>query len=120
MKILIIFFFLFFLCLSGNITAQSLYNLSWESGDIEYNSLLVFFNESDQYIRISYFDEGNYNVLQSKCSFVFDKVADGVDRIRIVVDEAKFVLNNTASEFGALSFTWIKKPGDQEWNGPYA
>ncbi|MDX1904712.1 MAG: caspase family protein [Thermonemataceae bacterium] len=101
------YLFVFLLLLGKTISAQSLYELTFETGGINYKCFLVYFNEQDSYMRVAYTYKGKYNVVNVKYTSVAGK-EDGYDYFVMMGSEPKFITDKAEGQsYNPDHFIWI-------------
>jgi hypothetical protein len=98
--------------MANKLSAQSLYEIVFEAGDISYKGFLVYFNEEDAYIRIGYHDNKKYNVVDVKYKSITEKSGDFNTFVMIGSDPTYITKADKGVTYNPDHFIWV-------WNDKY-
>lgn len=102
---------------SSSLQGQSLYEITFEAGQILYKGFLVYFNEQDAYMRIGYTYNGQYNVVDVKYTSATGQ-EDGYNYFVMVGSNPRFITTSKGQKYNPDHFLWIWN--DKENSGlPY-
>jgi hypothetical protein len=100
------------LCLIGQVSfAQSLYQVKFEDKNhVSYKGLMVYYNESKAYMRISYTNNNQVNVVNVDYISVAGKLADGTNYFFMQGSNPKFMTDNPDKQkYNPDYFIWTYK-----------
>lgn len=115
---LLISFFLFFQQL---LPAQILYKVNFhDKNNARYEGLMVYFNESNSYIRISYYSSNNkYQVVHVNYKSSTGTFNDGSTYFFMSGYGPRFITEDSAGQkYNPDHFIWRKGKNQQDWNSP--
>ena len=111
---------LIFLCLQFLIApillnSQSLYDLRWQYLGVDYAAFMIFFDETDIYMRAGYSLDNGYNLVHSEYQYSTENTSDFV---MMESNGSSYVYSQTDDRYQDFHFMWFKE--GQDWIGPIA
>lgn len=103
---------LFFCSIANQTQAQSLYEIVFEVGNISYKGFLVYFNEEEAYMRIGYYDNKKYNVVEVKYKSIIEKSGDYNTFVMIGSNPTYITKVDRGVTYNPDHFIWV-------WNDKY-
>ena len=58
------------------LSGQSIYDLRWQQGGIDYAGFMIYFDEGDIYMRVGYSVNGSYNLVHTEYQYLVDEEAN--------------------------------------------
>ncbi len=83
---------------------------------VDYTGFVVFFEEEDIYMRVSYSLNGAYIVIHSEYNYSVDDQTN--DFVMMEGLESHFILDQSNTAYQDFHFLWVLE--GQEWIGPIA
>lgn len=115
---LLVSLFLFF---QQSLSAQILYKVTFhDKNNARYDGLMVYFNESNSYIRISYYSSNNkYQVVHVNYKSSTGTFNDGSTYFFMSGYGPRFITEDSAGQkYNPDHFIWRKGKNQQDWNSP--
>ena len=98
------------------IHGQTLYDLRWQYQGIEYAGFMIYFDETDIYMRSGYSVNNQYNLVHSEFSYILDQQSS--DFVMMEAESSHYVYNPSDNQYQDFHFMWIQD--DEGWLGPFA
>ena len=108
-KIILSPFLLVFIYLSLPLctSAQTLYDVGFEAGEVKYSGFLVYFNEEDAYMRIGYTYNGKYNVVEVEYTSHTGQ-EDGYNYQVMIGQDPEFITEQAEGQrYNPDHFVWV-------------
>ena len=109
----LVFFVLFFLALVPAIS-QSYYETAWTtSSGSQYKGLLVFYDENEAFMRVSYYSRGEDRIAEFKCRGEYYTAANGNTGYDLDGYDARMIIGSSTASYSADNFVFLS---DDEGN----
>ncbi|HWR33484.1 MAG TPA: hypothetical protein VN451_08165, partial [Chitinophagaceae bacterium] len=112
---------MFCILFQQSLTAQILYKVNFhDKNKTSYEGLMVYFNESNSYIRISYYASNNkYQVVHVNYKSSTGSFNDGSTYFFMSGYGPRFITEDSAGQkYNPDHFIWRKAKNQQNWNSP--
>jgi hypothetical protein len=116
-----IFFSLLFLFIILQLSSQSLYEIKFsDKQKIQYSGFLVFFHETNAYMRIAYTNENVYNVVNVTYTMSNGVNSQGDKYSMLTGSNPIFITSkSTNRKYNPDYFIWFYDYTDKKWGQPY-
>lgn len=104
-----------------SLSAQILYKVNFhDKNNARYDGLMVYFNESNSYIRVSYYSSNNkYQVVHVNYKSSTGTFNDGSTYFFMSGYGPRFITEDSAGQkYNPDHFIWRKGKNQQDWNSP--